>query len=689
MLKTTVRFIFLQLICLSIPALAQGDSTRVLIPDQTLSGVIDAENTAQVYTFTATEGSAVAITLTPQAEAALTMIVTDVDGNRINQAVGTGTETNTGTIPIEETSTYFVTVFPSAGTQTTASTFDIVLTLEAGETGVGSAPQPSTFQVEQVILPNGLEVTLNWDTTDDLNLQVRDPLGGTLFWDSRATDEGGVFGLDANGLCEVQTEEAAETASWPGGAVPTGSYEILVFYRQACIGNEPVDFTVNVLVDGVELDPIEGTLLPPVNNTSNVFLSSFVLNPDGITTIGTGGLEPDIRSLDVPIADLMAAGTTPIAKDIAQTGVITSDNPYEVYTYEGLAGEIISAELLGTSGNLDTLLLVIDSAGNVIASNDDRVSVVDTNAAIESLRLPADDTYSIVATRYGKSVGGTQGEYALLVSGSNIPDELLALELPSGDIEVTLTWNTGADLQLLVRDPSGSSIYDDVPAVPSGGRLTAQGNINCTVTESEATPVSYIYWPDGFLRIGSYEVEVWYQSDCGDTQPVFFTIYVVVENELIYTETTSIEFGEKYLMNFNVDQSGRAIPGAGGIIGDSSTLPWQSETASAVQITPGQTFSGSITDDDTFDVYTFEGRAGDLVTIDLRATSNTLDTLLFLIDPDGVEIASNDDSNETTNSLISNELLSQDGDYTILATHYGANFGGTTGSYNLSLRIDR
>jgi len=107
-----------------------------------------------------------------------------------------------------------------------------------------------------------------------------------------------------------------------------------------------------------------------------------------------------------------------------------------------------------------------------------------------------------------------------------------------------------------------------------------------------------------------------------------------------------------------------------------------------VTITSGQAISGSITAQDKFDVYTFAGQAGDLVTIDLRATSATLDTLLFLLDPNGIEIASNDDANETTNSVIFEQLLSEDGQYTIIATHYGTVYGGTTGGYNLSLRID-
>jgi hypothetical protein len=86
--------------------------------------------------------------------------------------------------------------------------------------------------------------------------------------------------------------------------------------------------------------------------------------------------------------------------------------------------------------------------------------------------------YTIIATRYGQELGGTQGNYTLTLTGptGDIPPEVLALNLPTGDIEVTLLWNTLADLQLLVRDPSLDSVFDDTPSVPSGGRLVAAGN---------------------------------------------------------------------------------------------------------------------------------------------------------------------------------------------------------------------
>jgi hypothetical protein len=77
-------------------------------------------------------------------------------------------------------------------------------------------------------------------------------------------------------------------------------------------------------------------------------------------------------------------------------------------------------------------------------------------------------------------------------------------------------------------------------------------------------------------------------------------------------------------------------------------------------------------------LYTFADRAGDLVTIDL---SSTVDTYLYLLDPTGAVLASNDDNGIGTDSQIQ-EVLSADATYTIEATTLMPEM---TGSFELSL----
>jgi hypothetical protein len=141
--------------------------------------------------------------------------------------------------------------------------------------------------------------------------------------------------------------------------------------------------------------------------------------------------------------------------------------------------------------------------------------------------------------------------------------------------------------------------------------------------------------------------------------------------------------------SFTIDSSGNAVLSEGGIIGGLETIDFSTEQPR--QINYGDTLpSQAITPQNKFDVFTFEGEAGDRVIIEMTRASGSLDTLLYLVGPDGFELENNDDieAGENTNSRIpvsGGYVLPADGTYTIIATHFGTIYGGTTGGYTLSL----
>ncbi|MCB0233391.1 MAG: PPC domain-containing protein, partial [Anaerolineae bacterium] len=83
--------------------------------------------------------------------------------------------------------------------------------------------------------------------------------------------------------------------------------------------------------------------------------------------------------------------------------------------------------------------------------------------------------------------------------------------------------------------------------------------------------------------------------------------------------------------------------------------------------------------------YTFDGNAGDIVTIRMTrqgGASNELDTYLTLLDPDDNPETSDDDGGlPPTNSLIKNYELQTTGRYTIAAGSYN---DATTGPFYLT-----
>jgi len=722
---------FLLLSMMTVVVFAQDDASNVLIPDVPVTGTIDEANSAQVFTFTAVAGDTIALTASGQAGFPLTLILADTQGQILGQAVdslGNGQIDLSGVI-IPSDGSYLVTAFVTAGVpdatlvgsftmtlsilipgvrETPPATFDNP-TPEPEETEVAApteevtevvdtvAVEPIDFSVGQITTSTGIQVNLSWDSPDDLNLQVRDPSGETLFWDSRTTSNGGTFGFDINGLCEVTNAIGnTETANWPGGPVSTGSYEVLVYYRQSCEGLNPVNFTVDVTVDSQVVDTITGTLFPSEGGQESVFISSFIINDDSTVNVGAAGSYAGTLSLPIPVQQILDAPAQTVALDTPIEGVITSEQYFQTYQFSGTTQERISISMERNLGSLDTLLLLFDSAGNIVASNDDQQSSINTDSVISSFLLPTSDVYTIYATRYGKDVGGTQGTFILTVSGQavagSLPQNIVDLQLPVGDVQIILTWTTDADLRLLVRDPQLNSIYNDQRIAPTGGTLNSLGNVNCTVATTEF-PATDIYWPSGFLLIGSYEIDIWHRSECNDFRAVTFNLYVVVRGQLVLQESGVIDFDTRFITNFQVlDREGTATRGSAGFLGGSqtitTTLSYQDELSTATTITAGQAIPGEVNSTNAFDVYVYEGSAGDILNIDMQA-QGTLDTQIFLLDPNGQEIGANDDASEgTTNSLISNVLLTQDGTYTIIATRFGTLFGGTSGGYRLNLRVD-
>jgi len=82
-------------------------------------------------------------------------------------------------------------------------------------------------------------------------------------------------------------------------------------------------------------------------------------------------------------------------------------------------------------------------------------------------------------------------------------------------------------------------------------------------------------------------------------------------------------------------------------------------------------------DNSFFDLYAFEGRAGQRVQIDM--TSREIDSYLILIDPNGNEVTQDDDGGGGSNSRIV-ATLPADGTYLLMANSYEA---GQAGGYSL------
>lgn len=698
---TLIVFLTLCLVFAVSPGLAQN-SINILVPGAAVSGVLGPASNATTYVFDAGANTTATISLENISGGMLALLISDINGNTIAQAADTAGALSlvAGDIALSGGGRYNVFVYFSPGSGAPDTSFDIRLDLAEGSTTDAPAQEAAAAEPQLILLGAGIDVRLNWNGAADLNLEVRDPTGQALHWNSRATTNGGAFGFDANGLCQVISDAPRESAIWQPGFLSTGSYEVIVYYEQACdtlTGTVP--FQLEVMVDGASAGRVETLLSPGGAAGKSVYVTRFEVAADGSAELSVGGAYPDSSLTLLPGGfDFASVVATPILRDVAVRGVISNEQPFLAYSFAGAADELISVDMQAIGPNLDALLQIVDPAGKVVNVNDDAFGGT-TDSSIANARLLSTGAYTIIASRYAKEIGGTEGEFEITLSGptSDVASQLTSLNLPAGDIEVSLFWSTNADLQLLVRDPAGESVFDDNPLVVSGGILQEAGNVNC-VPAATGTPVSYIYWPPGAIRPGTYEVEVWYQNACSDFPPaVDFTLLIEVNGQVVADAREFPQAGQRFVTNFTVTPAGAAFAGEAGFIdAGSRTLAYQEEAFDAPLIQSGQNVTGVISAENPFDVYRFNGVAGESVTISMSAATQTLDTNLYLISPGDRQIAANDDADpvllgtagRTTDSLISSYVLTENGPYTIIATRYANQYGGTLGVYSLILRVN-
>ena len=105
-----------------------------------------------------------------------------------------------------------------------------------------------------------------------------------------------------------------------------------------------------------------------------------------------------------------------------------------------------------------------------------------------------------------------------------------APELGTGDVQLTLTWESTNDLDLWVTDPAGESIFFDHPSADSGGQLDVDANADCQ--DLTTHPVENIFWPTGDAPLGKYLVEVQYYKQCENPAPIDFHIRMLVDGEV-------------------------------------------------------------------------------------------------------------------------------------------------------------
>jgi hypothetical protein len=120
--------------------------------------------------------------------------------------------------------------------------------------------------------------------------------------------------------------------------------------------------------------------------------------------------------------------------------------------------------------------------------------------------------------------------------------------LHTGDIQATVSWSGGADMDLHVKDIAGEELYYGHQATASGG-IYDYDHSGCA--RPSAGNVENAYWPTGSGDVGHYEVWVVVYSLCGDVSPTAsdWHIVVKVKGVTVVDKTgtgSSVHFGFNY-----------------------------------------------------------------------------------------------------------------------------------------------
>ncbi|MEQ9032254.1 MAG: pre-peptidase C-terminal domain-containing protein [Aggregatilineales bacterium] len=319
------------------------------------------------------------------------------------------------------------------------------------------------------------------------------------------------------------------------------------------------------------------------------------------------------------------------------------------WTFSGTAGQRVTIDL---SGDFDTYLYLLNSAGTIIAQDDD--SGQGYASLINGFSLPSAGTFTIQAASFNDIYGGA---YTLRLSNSaSLAPTATPTRTPTsippaqqGSISVG-----GSVSGTLARGTRQDWIFSGT----AGQRVT----ITLTSTEFD----TFLYLLDGS------RTQVAQDDDGGggtNSQIVNFSLpsagtYVIRAGSYLDRG------GGNYTLSLSASVAPTQTPRP-------SNTP-VSRTNTPAPVSSGGTISSGSVVNSTLAfgqsaLYSFNGQAGQSVTISM---DGNFDTYLYLLNNNGTQLTSNDDSNGTTNSQIFRFVLPYTGSYTIRAASFGDSGAG-------------
>lgn len=421
----------------------------------------------------------------------------------------------------------------------------------------------------------------------------------------------------------------------------------------------PTDATLDPLL---LLTDDQNNLLAIVDSGANfkASISEAQLPADGnyfliVTRFGQQrGLTTGGYSLTLTLAGVANAGSGPnnafLQYGDSVVGEINGEAFQQVYAFQATRGDVIQVTMKRISGDLDSYLILADANGNLIAVNDEDPTVPGTlDAGIYNTRIEQSGTYQIIATRFGKAAGQSKGGYSL--SLTLVPNDQLgkkpeqAILLDNG-----MTLKGDVDSQNVLHFYVIEAHKNDVLTIVA---QNTRGNLDPTLALFTAD-LKPLATNDSGVRGASARISGYTVQSDGN--------YILVVSR--FNADKGITSGS-YAVSLVVHAG--ATVGAGGRL----TLQY------------GGAVSAIVNDTNPVQQITFAAGAGDVISVDMQATSGDLLPELILLDPSGKQVALDDPG--SGEAKLTRIKLGVVGNYVIAATRRGRDKGNTQGAYILTL----
>ncbi len=323
-------------------------------------------------------------------------------------------------------------------------------------------------------------------------------------------------------------------------------------------------------------------------------------------------------------------------------GVFFADDPADVWLFQGKQGDVITATVTSQTPGLEAALSLVSTDWHVASATGQaeilaEVQGLDGEAAQISLMLPTSAPYALVVSESARR----SGQYRLELTKQAAPPfpsrPIRPDQERSGEIGATVpyeawTFAGTADsvVSINVEPDSRSNLAPLIRLLDPAGAVLA---------EAEAASGEH-------TRIDAYRL------------PTSGTYSILVT---------------------------RVLGVGGGSTGRYTMTLQETEPASTAYftITFEQRARGVLDSSNPVEHVVFNGTQGDIVRVYAEATSDNLDPMLLLYDPEGVLLAAGDDE-QGSNARIDAELLVS-GVYTVEVRRYGGAQGTTSGNYVLSV----